>query len=199
MITFAVMDQVMRWWDELTLAKQLFYGIGLIAGAVAVVLMILSVFGMEHDDAADAIASGDVHHDGSGGIFSIKPLTGFFLGFGWIGGLSMSHGATPIVALVLAFLAGGSMMALILFMFRAILAMKSDGTARITDTVGSIGTVYVTLPPNRAPGGQVTVNFHGRQETYGALQTGEQPIRSGEKVKVLSAVDSRTVLVGPAA
>jgi hypothetical protein len=82
-------------------------------------------------------------------------------------------------------------------MFRAILSMRSDGTARIADTVGSVGTVYITLPPKKSSGGQVTVSFRGRQETYAAIQAGERPIPSGEKVRVVSTVDSRTVLVEP--
>lgn len=35
------------------------------------------------------------------------------------------------------------MIALIVFMFRAILAIRSDGTARIEDAVGAVGTDYV--------------------------------------------------------
>lgn len=196
MTTLALIDQVARWWDELTLAKQLFYGIALTAGLVSLVLMVLAVFGMEHDDAVDAIASGGIDHD-AGGIFSVKPLTGFFLGFGWIGGFAMERGAAIWLAVVLGLMAGAAMMAVIVFMFRAILAMRSDGTARIQDAVGSVGTVYLTLPPAKATGGQVTVTFRGRQETYGALQSGERPIASGEKVKVVSLIDARTVLVEP--
>lgn len=197
MTTLALIDQVARWWDELTLAKQLFYGIALTAGLVSLVLMVLAIFGMEHDDAVDALASGgSIDHD-AGGIFSVKPLTGFFLGFGWIGGFALERGAALWLAVVLGLMAGAAMMAVIVFMFRAILAMRSDGTARIEDAVGAVGTVYLTLPPAKGAGGQVTVTFRGRQETYGALQTGEKPIPSGDKVKVVSLIDARTVLVEP--
>lgn len=197
MNTLALIDQVTRWWDALTLAKQIFYGIALTAGLVSLILMVLAIFGLEHDDAVDALASGgNIDHDG-GGIFSVKPLTGFFLGFGWIGGFSLGRGAEVWVAVILGCLAGGAMMAVIVFMFRAILSIRSDGTARIEDTVGAVGTVYVPLPPTRAGGGQVTVTFRGRQETYAALQAGEKVIASGEKVKVVSLIDARTVLVEP--
>jgi membrane protein implicated in regulation of membrane protease activity len=165
-------------------------------GLVSLVLMILAIFGMEHDDAVDAISSGSVDHD-AGGIFSVKPLTGFFLGFGWIGGFSVERGAPIWLAVVLGCLAGAAMMAVIVFMFRAILAMRSDGTARIQDAVGAVGTVYISLPATKGGGGQVTVNFRGRQETYSALQAGEKPISSGEKVKVVSLIDSRTLFVEP--
>ena len=195
MTTFALIEQATRWWDEFSLAKQIFYGIALTAGLVSLVLMVLAIFGLEHDDAVDALASGgNFDHDG-GGIFSVKPLTGFFLGFGWIGGFSLGRGAEVWVAVILGCMAGGAMMAVIVFMFRAILAIRSDGTARIEDAVGAVGTVYVTLPPAKAGGGQVTVTFRGRQETYAALQAGEKAIASGEKVKVLSLIDPRTVLV----
>ena len=195
MTTFALIEQVTRWWDEFSLAKQIFYGIALAAGLVSLVLMVLAIFGLEHDDAVDALASGgNFDHDG-GGIFSVKPLTGFFLGFGWIGGFSLGRGAEVWVAVILGCMAGGAMMAVIVFMFRAILAIRSDGTARIEDAVGAVGTVYVTLPPAKAGGGQVIVTFRGRQETYAALQAGENAIASGEKVKVLSLIDARTVLV----
>lgn len=198
MTTLALIDQVTRWWDEFSLAKQIFYGIALTAGFVAVVLMVMAMFGMEHDDAVDALASGGhIDHDGGGGIFSVKPLTGFFLGFGWIGGFSLGRGVDVWLAVLLGCMAGGAMMALIVFMFRAILSIRSDGTARIEDAVGAVGTVYVTLPPTRASGGQVTVNFRGRQETYAALNAGDQLVPSGEKVKVISLVDARTVLVEP--
>jgi hypothetical protein len=196
MTTLALIDQLTGWWNELNLAKQLFYGIALTAGLVSLVLMVLAIFGMEHDDAVDAIAAGGIGHD-AGGMFSVKPLTGFFLGFGWIGGFAMDRGAAIWLAVVLGCLAGGGMMAVILFMFRAILAMRSDGTARIEDAVGAVGTVYVSLPATKGGGGQVTVTFRGRQETYSALQAGEKPIPSGEKVKVVSLIDSRTVLVEP--
>ena len=74
-------------------------------------------------------------------------------------------------------------MAVIVLMFRTILAMRSDGTVRIADTVGAVGTVYISLPPAKAAGGQVVVNFKGRQETYAALSTAERPLPSGDKVK----------------
>ncbi len=193
--TFALIDQAVSWWGERGVAEQLFYGIGLAAGIVAIILMILSVIGLEHDDVIDAMASGDVDH--GGGMFSIKPLTGFFLGFGWVGGMSIANGASLAVATVLACAAGGVMMGTIVFMFRAIMGMKSNGTARIGDTVGAVGTVYLTLPPRKASGGQVTVSFRGRQETYAALQPGDSPVPAGEKVRVVAVVDAHTLLVEP--
>lgn len=194
MSTLGFINQVSQWWEALTSAGQLFYGIGLAAGAVSLVLALLAFVGMEHHDAVDAVGAADVDH-GGGGIFSIKPLTGFFLGFGWAGGLAIDNGWPLPAAIGLALLAGGIVMAAVVLMFRTIYAMRSDGTVRVSDTLGAVGTVYVTLPARKAPGGQVIVNFSGRQETLAALSDAERPIASGEKVKVISVIDGRTVLV----
>lgn len=194
MMTLALIDQVGGWWNELTLAKQLFYGIGLLAGLATLVLAALAIFGMEHHDAVDAIGTSDLGH-GGGGIFSVKPLTGFFLGFGWAGGIALDAGWSLLAALGIGCVAGGALMAVVLLLFRAIYAMRSDGTVQVERAVGAVGTVYVTVPAHKASGGQVVVNFAGRQETFAALSGAGQAIASGEKVRVVSLIDNRTVLV----
>lgn len=196
-MTIAFIDQISQWWDQMNMARQVFYGIGLVAAFMALVLAVLGFLGMEHHDAIDA-TSADLDH-GGGGIFSVKPLTGFFLGFGWAGGMALEAGWPLMGALAAAVLAGAAIMALIVVMFRTIVAMRSDGTVRIEDAVGAVGTVYVSLPPSKTAGGQVTVNFKGRQETFAALNATAQPVPSGEKIKVVAIIDGRTVLVEPLA
>ncbi len=188
----ALVQLVADWWAALSTAKSIFYGMGLMASAVALILALLSFIGLESHDAADALDASDA---GGGGIFSVKPLTGFFLGLGWGGGLAMDAALTVAAALGCGLAAGGGIMAVVVAMFRLILGMKSDGTARIADAVGAVGTVYITVPPAQASGGQVVVNFSGRQETYDALHVGTAPLSSGDKVRVREVVDARTLLV----
>ncbi|CAM3129397.1 hypothetical protein [Rariglobus hedericola] len=195
MTTLALLTQVSQWWDELNLARQVFYGFGIIAGVVAVILAVLSMIGFDHHDSIDAI--GDADTGDGGGIFSIKPLTGFFLGFGWAGGLALDNGLGLFAATVIAIVSGGILMGIIVAMFRAIQSMRSDGTVRIDDALNATGTVYITLPPSKGSGGQVVVSFHGRQETFAALNVTDRAIPSGERVKVIQIVDPRTVLVEP--
>jgi hypothetical protein len=193
-LPLALIQTALDWWSALSFAKSVYYGIGICAGLVALVLALLSFIGLEHHDAADALDASD---GGGGGIFSIKPLTGFFLGFGWVGGLAMDAGLSSLAAGLCGLGAGGSIMAVIVLMFRLIMGMKSDGTARIEDAVGAVGTVYVSLPANRAPGGQVTVSFKNRQETYEAFALDDAAIPSGTKIRVRECIDRRTVRVEP--
>jgi hypothetical protein len=129
--------------------------------------------------------------------FFIKPLTGFFLGFGWAGGIALDNNVGLFVATVAGLVCGGVLMGIIVAMFRLIQSMRSDGTMRIDDALNATGTVYITLPPSKASGGQVVVSFHGRQETFSALNAADRAIPSGERVKVIQIVDSSTVLVEP--
>lgn len=196
MTTLALINQVSQWWDALTLTRQLFYGIAIVSSIVALILAILAVIGLDHHDAMDSIGETGTG-DGDGGIFSIKPLTGFFLGFGWAGGLALDNGLGLFAATTLALIAGGGLMAVIVAMFRAIHSMRSDGTMRIEDALNATGTVYITLPPSKASGGQVIVSFRGRQETFAGLNTSDRPIPSGDRIRVVQVIDSRTVLVEP--
>jgi hypothetical protein len=194
MTTLALIDQIGGWWNDLTVAKQMFYGIGILAALLSVVMALLSMVGMDHHDGLDA---GGLDHGGGGGVFSVKPLTGFFLAFGWVGGLALDNGFSLFAAIAFALLAGAGVMAVIVVMFRTLLALKSDGTMQVKAALGAVGTVYVTVPANKGSGGQVVVNFSGRQETFAALSGAPAPIASGEKVKVVSIVDGRTVLIEP--
>ncbi len=191
MTILAFTEQLGGWWNELTLAKQMFYGIGIFAGMISVLLTALSMFGSDHHDGMD---SGGMHHD-SLGVFSVKPMTAFFLAFGWTGGMALDHGLSLFAAIGVATAAGSVLMGAVYAMFRVMLSLKSDGTMKVADALGAVGTVYVTVPANKGAGGQVVVTFSGRQETLTALTGSASPIASGEKVKVVQIVDGRTVFV----
>lgn len=183
-------------WSALPAAQQVFFGIGGLAGAVSVVLGVMSVVGLEHHDVVDLPDS--IGWDaGGGGIFSVKPLTGFLLGFGWAGGLVSASGLGILASVSIALGSGLAVMGLVVSVLRLILGMRSDGTVRIADALHAPGTVYVTLPPSRQAGGQVTVHFGGRQETFQALNASDRAIRGGERVRVVEVLDSQTVLVEP--
>jgi membrane protein implicated in regulation of membrane protease activity len=183
------------WWSRLTTAQQFFYGIGIVAGVVTLIMGLLALIGLEHHDADTDIGGGD-HFDGSS-LLSIKPITGFFLGFGWAGGIALDAGLSLTMATLVAFVSGVVLMLTIAWLIRAIYSMRSDGTRQINNAIGAIGTVYVTLPASRAAGGQINVTVGGRLETLSALNAGLRPLASGEKVKVVGVVDTNTVIVEP--
>ena len=138
------------------------------------------------------LAHGDATGDAEG--FSLRAITGFFLGFGWVGfacstsgyGAPVSSGAALVTGLVMMF---GIKLAL-----KSMKSLRSDGTVKYGDAIGSVATVYTTIQPAGAPGGQVTANFNNRQETLAAIQRGAEAIPAGTRVKII-ATDASTMVV----
>ena len=185
------------WWARLTNAQQFFYGLGIIAGILTLFMAVMALFGLGDHDTDIGDAAGD-HMEGSS-LFSTKPITGFFLGFGWSGGIALESGASLGKAMLIAFAAGTALMLALAWVIRTMYSLRNDGTRQINDAIGAIGTVYVTLPPARAGGGQINVTVSGRLETLAALNAALRSIPSGEKVKVVGVFDTNTVLVEPLA
>jgi membrane protein implicated in regulation of membrane protease activity len=184
------------WWARLSTAQQFFYGVGIIAGVLTLIMAVFALFGLDHHDT-DVGDVGD-HMDGSS-LFSTKPITGFFLGFGWSGGIALDSGLSLGMATLIAFGSGTVLMFALAWVIRSIYSLRNDGTRQINDAIGAIGTVYVTLPASRVAGGQINVTVSGRLETLAALNAALRAIPSGEKVKVVGVIDTNTVLVEPLA
>ncbi len=187
--------ETFTWWARLSTAQQFFYAIGIVAGLVTIIMALLALIGLDHHDTD--IAHGD-HLEGSS-LLSVKPITGFFLGFGWAGGIALDNGLSLTVASLIAFGSGTVLMLFFAWLIRTIYSLRTDGTRQINNAIGAIGTVYVTLPPGRAAGGQINVTVGGRLETLPALNAALRSVPSGEKVKVVGIIDTNTVLVEPLA
>lgn len=194
MTPLATLFSLSRWWGEFDLTVQIFYGIGLVAGLVIAVLAIMSVVGMDHEHL-DSI--GDSAGDAGDGtsLLSLKPILGFLVGFGWAGGAARQAGYSLPLACGLALIAGAVAMGCIYFLIRSTSRMRSDGTLKVANAVGQIGTVYINIPSNSATGGQITVNVGDRMIVLQAIHQGPATLPSGTKVKVLEFLGSDTVRV----
>jgi hypothetical protein len=180
------------WWNTLTLAKQIFYGIAIFAAMLVIVLAVVSMFGIGEDAEVDADAG-----DSGGTLFSVKPVIGFLFAFGWAGGASLSNGLGVLPACVIALVAGLAVMFAIVWILRATQRLKVDGMLKKEDAIGKVATVYVTIPPGSQSGGQIIVPLDGRTITIGALQKGSAPIPADTKVRGAALIDSNTALIEP--
>lgn len=192
-------DFINSWWDSLNFSLQFFYGIGIVAlGALAIQLVLSLVFGM--DDGTDfSISDGAdfAGHDSGIGIFSVKSVTAFFVGFGWTGVICIQRGLELLPTLAIATAVGFGMMMVIYAMMLALVRLQATGTLDYQNAVGQIGTVYVTIPPRQQAGGQVEALIQGRSVTAEALYKGEEPIAPGSKVKVIERIGTTTLIVEP--
>ncbi len=182
------------WWSELAIAHKVFYAIAIATSVVLVLQLFLSFFGFDGDADTD-FEAGDVH--GGGGVFSLRTITGFFTGFGWGGVAALESGLGLAAAVLVALVAGGALMATILFLMRGIYAMRYEGTLDYRNAIGAAGSAYIPIPAAMAGPGQVEVLVQGRLCVVRAFTRSAHKIAARARVKVVDVLAQQTLLVEP--
>jgi len=185
------------WFNNLTLAYQVFYGIGIFALAVVAFQMLMTLIGFDHD-GFDANV-GDFDHGSGVGLFSSQTLGAFFLAFGWVGAAAMKFGASVFLSSVIATGFGLASMTAMLLLLRSLLKMQSKGNLDYSSAIGEEGTVYVTIPGgDEDGGGQIQINIQGRFTTASARKQSPGALKPGERVRVTGVNGEASFVVEPA-
>lgn len=170
---------------DLVSPRGIFCLIAWAATLFAVGMSVVSLFA----DFGDGDVDVDGGHGGDG-VFSVRAVIGFLLGFGWGGYMAVQGGMIVSGAVLIALLMGLAMFFVIAGMMRLIYSLKSDGSRDFSQKsmVGMTGSVYVTIPPAGEAGGQVQVSREGSQLiTMPAVQTGDSPLPPLTPVEVVEA------------
>lgn len=165
-------------------ARGIFCFVAWVATLLALGMMVISFIADLGDGDVDVAHGGDV------GVFSVRALIGFLLGFGWGGYMAVQSGVGMWGAVLIGFALGFVMFFVIAAVMRLIYGLKSDGSRDFAQSsmVGMVGTVYVTVPPFGEMGGQVQVSRAGSQLiTMPAVQQGDKPLPAQTPVKVIEA------------
>lgn len=195
-------DLFYEWYNVLTPSLKVYWTIALITSLVFVIQMVLTFIGIGDTDA-DVDFGGDADFsDGNtldvGGamqLFTIRNFINFLLGLGW-GGVCLASVIPNTLLLSLASFAVGCLFVYIfLVVYRQMFRLEKNGAYHIKDCVGQTVDVYLTVPAQRSGMGKVQVSFNGSVQELSALTDSEQPIRSGQKVRVVELIDNITVLV----
>jgi len=172
-------------WAGYLPAQRIFYGIGGLAAFLILILGTLQLVGMElHTDFEHP------DHDGAS-LFSVKPITGFFFGFGWAGGYSLGQ-TTLFPAVAFAALAGACSMLIIWGIVRTFVHFQNDGSMTLESAIGKDGIVYTTIDPQK--GGLIQVTLNTGLETLSAVTKEKEPIFTGKTVTVIR-LDGPNLLV----
>jgi membrane protein implicated in regulation of membrane protease activity len=147
-----------------------------------------------------SFGGGDADHaagDHATGLqfLSLRTITAFGVGFGWTGVAVLNGGGGLGLAIPLALVAGLLLAAIVLFLMRSMRRLSHSGSLDYANAVGQVATVYVTIPPAAAAGGQVEVLVQGRLATVAAVTRGDAPIAPGTKVRVAELADRTTLIV----
>lgn len=175
----------------------------LLGGGVVVLQLIASLIGLDGDapDSPDAPDTPD-HLDGHGELsdglhlFSIRAISAGVAFFG-VGGLVADRAGLPVwlgvpIAVVSGLLAAAGVATLMSGMRR----LESDQTMRISNAIGKIGDVYLSIPGQQSGHGKILITIQERLVELAAI-TREDAIASGTRVLVIDTVASDTVVVVP--
>ena len=172
----------------------MFFVIAVVASVFLGIQILLLMFGADMEFDSDT----DVDATDGGGFLSVRSLTAFFGGFGGAGLAARQAGWSGPASIGLGLGIGVGMFVIIGFLFMQARKLTRSGNLDYESTVGSIGTVYVTVPASRASGGKIEATASGRVSIVSAITESEEPIVTRTRVEILSVVDASTVLVRPA-
>lgn len=149
--------------------------------------------GHEHDH-------GGLQEHGSSWIFGVltfRTLTAAFAFFGFTGLSCMQLGLEPMTTLLWSLAAGLVALFLVAWLMRMLIRLNVDGTVRIERSVGSRGTVYLSVPGQRSGEGKVHVGVLGRRIEYKAV-TARESLATGTPIVVVGVAGPDTVEVASA-
>jgi hypothetical protein len=184
-----------EWWNSLLIEKQIFYAIGLFSLAVLLLQIFLTLLGVGHHDA-DFSGHGD--HDSGMGLVTVRTVTAFFVGFGWTGAIMLNRGHSITAAIIAGTLTGAVFLLATGFLIHNLLRLQSSGgNVDYNNAIGSVGTVYTTIPAAEAGGGQIELTLQGRLMMAEAYTKATWNLKPNSKAKVVALIGRSTLLVEP--
>lgn len=175
----------------------------LIGGVLVLFKLVMQLVGGDTDGGVDGGAlDGDLdlagHHVDSDLGFrflSMHGFSAFMLMFGLVGlAIYRQNHEGAVASLAGAVAAGLASVWLIGKLFLGASRLQSSGTLRNTDLVGSLGTVYLTIPAEGK--GRVNISHHNRRREYDAISATAAAIKTDTPIRV-TAVQGNLLTVAP--
>jgi hypothetical protein len=153
----------------------------------------------EADSATDHAAH-QLDHRSTVGIFkilSIRAIVAALAFFGLGGMAAQSAKCDQTTTLGIALACGAAAITLVYWLMKLIYSMNAEGTARIEQTIGKFGAVYLRVPANESGAGKIQLNLQNRTMEYLATTAGPE-LPTGTTVEVVGIVSPTTLAVARA-
>ncbi len=167
------------------------------ASLILIIQTLMTILGASGEIDADFDGDGDVDMTGETGItlFSVRNLIAFFTFFGWSGLWMLSIGIHPILTALLSIIIGVIFAAISMSLFFLISKLQRNGSMNLTHAIGSIGDVYIPIPPNRQSYGKIMIVIQGALREVEAVTDEQTELATGSQVKVISVESESKLLV----
>jgi len=144
-------------------------------------------------------SNGDPNHAHSSswffGILTLRTVTSALAFFGLTGLAMNASDVPPIPALAAASGAGFAALYLVHWMMKSLSHLRAEGTVRVKDAVGSVGSVYVRIPGANAGPGKVQIMLQGRTVELTATTDDAATLPTGARIVVTKVLGPDAVEV----
>jgi membrane protein implicated in regulation of membrane protease activity len=165
----------------------------IVGGTLLLLRMLMLLFGGgDFGENVDGEVPGDAA-DVSFKFLSLQGLTSFFMMFGLVGLALLKAGVHILLTVVGGMVAGVIMVATTSLIFSQMKRLQTEGTINIRNTIGTEGSVYLTIPKNGS--GQVQIIVQGSLKIFDASSNGKAALSTGEKVRVVDVAGGNTLVV----
>lgn len=160
--------------------------------------LLLAVVGLDGHHDADLSSHGE--HDSGIGLITVRTVTAFFVGFGWTGVIMLNNGYSIVAAIVGGTATGIAFLLATWFLIHNLLRLQSSGgNVDYNNAIGTVGTVYTTIPAAEAGGGQLELMIQGRLMMAEVYTKATWNLKPSSKAKVVALIGRSTLLVEPLA
>ena len=77
-------------------------------------------------------------------------------------------------------------------LFQLFVALQSDGTIDMDDSIGSVGTIYLRIPEGGV--GQIQLESGNAMRTYNDKSEDGQPLATGDFAEVIEVISSTLIV-----
>jgi len=212
------MEWFNTWWYGLSFAEQVLYCIALPSSLFLLIQAVLIVIGAGGDFDTSGDVSGDIGGDVGGdmdggtdfdgttsgdfgvlSMFTVQGVASFLCVFGW-GSIflyrsGLNSGILFVIALVIALILGAAVMYAIARVMYQLAKLAHSGTLDVKNLLGSMGTVYLTIPPKGEGKGKVMVQTSERLVEFDAVSESESELSNNAQVRVVDILGENVLVV----
>ncbi len=198
---------IVEFWNSLVLGQQIFLCIAVPATLALIAMIVSMLVGL---GSGDADLDGDSDLDGDPGVdgdipdaglslFTSRGIVAMLAVMGWSGFVMLDNalGLHWVVGVAISLALGLITLVLVAFAMRAISRLQSSGNLDLSNAIGKVAQVYLTIPEAGRAAGKVSITVQERLVEVAAITTAPDPIKTGSYVRVVSVSENGILMVEP--
>jgi membrane protein implicated in regulation of membrane protease activity len=128
-------------------------------------------------------------------LLTFRNFINFLIGFGWTAILLKDSVPALALRMLIAIVVGVVLVAVVMLLFKWLTNMQQSGNINVyKSAIDCEGSVYLTIPGERAGEGKVQITINNAVREYAAVTDGPT-LKTGARIRVVEVVSANTLLV----